>query len=108
MRGRMDQSVRRPAQDPLAARPGPSLGESMQQQDHAMRALDETDHRILDAAIAHFARDGYGRTVVESVAATAGVGNGTIYRRFENKEKLFFAALRHCLDSASIYVRQHI
>ena len=76
--------------------------------DSDARVLDATDLRILDAAITHFARDGYGRTAVESIAATAGVGNGTVYRRFETKEKLFFAALAHCLDAASAYVRHRI
>jgi AcrR family transcriptional regulator len=73
-----------------------------------LRDFDETDRRILEAAVAHFARDGYGRTAVESIAASAQVGNGTVYRRFESKERLFLAALRHCLDSASAYVRQRI
>lgn len=78
------------------------------QSDSDARAWDATDLRILDAAIAHFARDGYGRTAVESIAATASVGNGTVYRRFETKEKLFSAALAYCLDSASAYVRERI
>jgi len=76
--------------------------------DSAPHALDETDRRILAAAITHFSHDGYGRTIVESIAASARVGHGTIFRRFESKEKLFFAALRHCLDSASAYVRERI
>jgi len=46
----------------------------------------------------HFARDGYGQTAVEAIAATAGVGNGTVYRRFGSKEKLFFSAMGYCID----------
>ncbi len=43
---------------------------------------------ILDAALTLFAQRGYHGTTVPSVADTAGVGAGTIYRYFENKEAL--------------------
>jgi len=43
---------------------------------------------ILDAALTLFAQRGYHGTTVPSVADTAGVGAGTIYRYFDNKEAL--------------------
>jgi len=43
---------------------------------------------ILDAALTLFAQRGYHGTTVPSVADTAGVGAGTIYRHFDNKEAL--------------------
>ncbi len=51
--------------------------------------------RILDAAAELFARHGYGETSVEAIAALAGVGKLTVYRRFRDKDTLFQAtALR--------------
>jgi AcrR family transcriptional regulator len=49
-------------------------------------------HRILDAAAAVFAREGLGAGV-DVVAREAGVGVGTIYRRFPTKEALLEAVI---------------
>ena len=47
--------------------------------------------RILTAAQDVFARDGY-EASMEQIAGRAGVGVGTLYRRFPNKESLVLAA----------------
>ena len=39
--------------------------------------------------------------LIDDVAAEAGVGKGTIYRYFETKEDLFFAAILHSFDELS-------
>mgnify|MGYP006291121757 CR=1 FL=1 len=49
---------------------------------------------ILDCAKIEFASSGYHRTVVSDIADRAGVGKGTIYRRFGDKKGLFTAMLR--------------
>jgi len=46
---------------------------------------------ILDEAIEVFAREGFRGTDVQVIADRAGVGKGTIYRYFGNKEDLFYA-----------------
>ena len=48
---------------------------------------------ILRAAADLFARDGYQRTTVADVAAAAGVGNGTVIRRFGDKAGLLASLL---------------
>ncbi|MFP4629737.1 MAG: TetR/AcrR family transcriptional regulator [Desulfohalobiaceae bacterium] len=50
---------------------------------------DQIENRILQAAQAEFARNGFHKTVVSDIALRAGVGKGTVYRRFGNKEALF-------------------
>jgi len=50
--------------------------------------VDDKRRRILDAALKTFAARGYHGTVVPDVADAAGVGTGTLYRYFENKEAL--------------------
>jgi len=48
--------------------------------------------QLLDVASHAFAKHGYANTDVQLVADLAGVGKGTVYRYFENKEALFLAA----------------
>jgi AcrR family transcriptional regulator len=50
---------------------------------------DATDRTIMEAAQLEFARRGFHKTVVSDIADRAGVGKGTVYRRFGNKEELF-------------------
>lgn len=52
------------------------------------------NRRILDCANVEFAKSGYHRTVVSDIAARAGVGKGTVYRRFGDKKRLFTAMIR--------------
>jgi AcrR family transcriptional regulator len=56
--------------------------------------IDEKDRCILRAAWEEFARCGYHNANVDRIAAAVGLGKGTIYRRFHNKQVLFFAVVR--------------
>ena len=49
--------------------------------------------RILDAAAELFTKHGYGETSIEAIAAHAGIGKLTLYRRFEDKDTLFQAVV---------------
>jgi len=49
--------------------------------------------RILDAAADLVLRWGYKRVTVEEVAKRAGIGKGTVYLHFRNKEALFLTVL---------------
>lgn len=51
--------------------------------------ITTTKQKIIDAANAEFAEKGFYRTVVSDIADRAGVGKGTVYRHFGNKEDLF-------------------
>jgi AcrR family transcriptional regulator len=53
----------------------------------------EADRAILDAAIDLFVEEGYEGMSIEGVAARAGVGKTTIYRRWSSKEELIVAAI---------------
>jgi AcrR family transcriptional regulator len=68
------------------------------------RLLDATlDQGILDATLDLLAEVGFDRMSVESVAARAGVGKTTIYRRWPGKSDLVLAAIqnrRPSLDDA--------
>jgi AcrR family transcriptional regulator len=50
---------------------------------------NQIEKKIIQAAQAEFAKNGFHRTVVSDIANRAGVGKGTVYRRFGNKEALF-------------------
>lgn len=59
----------------------------------AERSLD-----ILDAAVEMFAAKGYAQTDVQEIADRVGIGKGTVYRHFGNKEALFLTAVKHARD----------
>jgi AcrR family transcriptional regulator len=52
----------------------------------------EADQAILRAAVELCAVDGFDATTVEAVAARAGVGKATVYRRYPNRVGLIVAA----------------
>ena len=57
-------------------------------------AVTESEQKrdaILAQAIATFAREGFRNADVQVIADKAGVGKGTVYRYFGNKEELFWA-----------------
>ncbi|MFC9391445.1 TetR/AcrR family transcriptional regulator [Streptomyces venezuelae] len=68
--------------------------------------------RILDAARRRLAADGFAELSLDAVAKDAGVGVGTVYRRFRSKAGLVYALIednearfqeefaRHCADDA--------
>jgi len=53
---------------------------------------------ILEAASRVFAAREFHRVLIDEVAAAAGIGKGTIYRYFQTKEDLYFAAILRGLD----------
>ncbi|MFI9415165.1 TetR/AcrR family transcriptional regulator [Nocardia gamkensis] len=60
---------------------------------------------LLDGALRVFARDGYSRASIQSLAAEAGVSTRTIYNQYGNKESLFRAVI---LDSANRVAEREI
>ena len=54
--------------------------------------------QILECARRLFSRKGYYETHVESILREAGIGKGTFYQYFRNKEDLFVALLSAFLD----------
>jgi len=70
--------------DAAAGRRGPA--------DHAIR------QQIVDAADAHFARFGYGKTTVADLAKAIGFSKAYIYKFFESKQAIGEAMCAQCLD----------
>jgi AcrR family transcriptional regulator len=52
------------------------------------------EERILDAACAVFAAEGFDRAKMATIAARAGITKPTLYARFGSKDRLFAAAVR--------------
>ena len=57
---------------------------------------------ILDAALQSFIDDGYEGMSVENVAARAGVGKTTIYRRWPSKKELIIAAIEDLFEDLHV------
>jgi AcrR family transcriptional regulator len=63
---------------------------------------------VLQVAIEEFAAKGFHGADVQMIADRAGVGKGTVYRHFGEKEKLFLAAAGHALDQLTRSVDREI
>jgi AcrR family transcriptional regulator len=61
------------------------------------RRKEARPNEIVEAALTLFTERGFAATRLEDVAARAGIGKGTIYLYFPNKEELFRAVVRHRL-----------
>jgi AcrR family transcriptional regulator len=59
----------------------------------AGKASETLDRHILETASRLFIENGYAGTSIEQIAAAAGSGKQTIYRRYASKEDLFKAAI---------------
>jgi AcrR family transcriptional regulator len=57
------------------------------------RPVTITEDQILEAARAVFLEEGFNASTAR-IARRAGVSEGTLFKRYETKEKLFFAALQ--------------
>jgi len=68
------------------------LSEMGHPKDHA-GAHNEKYQRILDAAVAVIAENGYFNSPVSAIAARAGVADGTIYLYFKNKDDVLRTAI---------------
>ena len=54
----------------------------------------ETRQAILNAARTRFMHYGYKKTTIDDIAQTAGVGKGTVYLYFDNKEEILLTIAR--------------
>ncbi|MEV1172355.1 helix-turn-helix domain-containing protein [Nonomuraea sp. NPDC049784] len=66
----------------------------------------ERGTRILDTAADLLLRHGYRRVTIDDVAASAGIGKGTVYLHWKTRDQLFGAVLTREVGSAIEQVRQ--
>jgi AcrR family transcriptional regulator len=59
----------------------------------------EKELAILEAASRIFASRPFHEVLIDTIAADAGIGKGTIYRYFETKEELYFATVLHVVEA---------
>jgi len=68
--------------------------------------MPEKSERILAAAEKLFARGRFHEVTLDDICHEAGVGKGTVYRYFEDKENLFFQVILSGLDELVASVGQ--
>jgi AcrR family transcriptional regulator len=61
-----------------------------------VRAPDQTREALLRAAVAEFAREGYGGARVDRISKAAKSNDRMLYYYFKSKEKLFHHVIEHC------------
>jgi AcrR family transcriptional regulator len=74
-------------------------------EDHKALPRQATRERILDAALGVFSEKGFHVATMDEVADRAGVGKGTLYRYFANKEALFNELVRQRLEELETKAR---
>lgn len=72
---------------------GKTAKQSSAGQGPPLQQREQREERILDAAAALLVRWGYRKTTIDDVAREAGVGKGTIYLHWKDKNELFRAAI---------------
>jgi TetR/AcrR family transcriptional regulator len=60
--------------------------------------------RIVDAAMQHFAENGYHAARVGDIATTLGIAKGSIFQHFGSKDGLFFEVYKRAVRSFSKYL----
>src|SRR5271169_3964007 len=72
---------------------------------HAARPRSEAKRsRIIDAAMRHFAENGYHAARVGDIAAALGIAKGSIFQHFGSKDGLFFEVYKRAVRSFSKYL----
>src|SRR5271156_117179 len=72
---------------------------------HAPRPRSEAKRsRIIDAAMEHFAENGYEAARVGDMAATLGIAKGSIFQHFGSKDGLFFEVYKRAVRSFPKYL----
>ncbi|OGV54691.1 MAG: hypothetical protein A2017_19425 [Lentisphaerae bacterium GWF2_44_16] len=67
------------------------------------KRAENTKRRILEAATELFSAKGFSGTVVDDIAALAGVNKQRIYAYYDNKSRLFEAVIADVFNSSNIY-----
>ncbi|MGC1535677.1 MAG: TetR/AcrR family transcriptional regulator, partial [Candidatus Sulfotelmatobacter sp.] len=72
---------------------------------HAPRPRSEAKRsRIIDAAMQHFAENGYNAARVGDIAAALGIAKGSVFQHFGSKDGLFFEVYKRAVRSFSKYL----
>lgn len=72
------------------------------------KGLSEKRERILKAAMEVFAEKGFENATVEEIAARAGVGKGTVYRRAGKKEDMISLLIETAAHLVSVNIKKQI
>lgn len=68
--------------------------------------LMDSQQRILEAAIAIFATDGFALASTNAIAQRAQSSKGLLFHHFHNKEGLYYAAYQHCCAHHLAFLNQ--
>src|SRR6202167_1176554 len=72
---------------------------------HAPRPRSDAKRsRIIDAAMQHFAENGYHAARVGDIATTLGIAKGSVFQHFGSKDGLFFEVYKRAVRSFSKYL----
>lgn len=62
--------------------------------------------KIVENATQEFARQGYGRSSVNTICHTGDISKGVLYHYFKDKDELYLACLQSCFDRLTAALRE--
>lgn len=65
----------------------------------------QMQRRIMDSALAEFAKQGYSASSVNTICAAQGVSKGIIYHYFKNKDELYLSCVQECFQRLTGYLK---
>ena len=65
----------------------------------------QTKRRIMDGALAEFAKQGYGASSLNTICAAQMFSKGIIYHYFDTKDALYLACVEECFQRLTDYLR---
>jgi len=71
-----------------------------------MGKKEQTENIIIRAAIAEFNERGYDGASTNDIAKKAGVAKGSVFLRFETKEKLYYSCLERIMEDFAVHAQQ--
>lgn len=68
--------------------------------------VEQRNAELLDRALDLFLERGFERTTIDAIAASVGMAKRTVYARYDDKAKLFRAALQRAIDEMVVPVEK--
>ena len=72
------------------------------------KSLENRAEVVTDAARKLFGRYGFEKTTIDDIAKEAGIGKGSVYLEFPNKQEILFAIIREFVEERHNQIKEYV